>query len=136
MPIVLVDFKETVTLSNRRGAKSNRARWLAELLFYYDFPQLCRACLCNAPWNCPNFSALWDSILHATDTAMPNKRRLPDALKNWHFWTQDQMEAGLLSGLQVEICYGPHHVVGQFDPARVGSAVLASRMIGGCKESP
>jgi len=107
MPIKLFDFKKTVILSNRRGTKGNRARWLAELfLFYYNFPQLCRAWLCNAPCNIPTFSTLWDSFLQATDTAMLNKHRLPDALRDWHFWGQDQLEAGLLSRQQVEICYG------------------------------
>ncbi len=45
------------------------------------------------------------------------------------------MEAGLLSGHQVGICYGPLHVVGQFDPARVGSAVLASSRLEGAKKA-
>ncbi len=115
MPIDLFNFKETVILGNRRATKGNKARWLAELfLFYYNFPHLCRACLCSAPCSCPNFSALWDSFLQATGTAMPNKRRLPDALKDWHFWAQDQMEADLLSRHQVEVCYGPNHAVRPF----------------------
>lgn len=136
MPIVLVDFKETVTLSNRRGAKSNRARRLAELLlFYCDFPQLCRACLCNAPCNCPNFSALWDRLLQATDTAMPNKHHLPAALKDWYFWAQEQMAAGLLSRHQVEICIGPHHILRHVDCARVGPAVLASSRLESAKKA-
>jgi len=136
MPISLFDFKETVRLSNRRGAKGNKARWLAELhLFYYNFPQLCRACLCNAPCNCPNYSALWDRFLQATDTAMPNKRHLPAVLKQWHLWAQEQMAAGLLSRHQVEICYGPHHSLRHFDRARVGSAVLASKRLEGAKKA-
>jgi len=108
MPIVLVDFKETVTLSNRRGAKSNRARRLAELLlFYCDFPQLCRACLCNAPCNCPNFSALWDRLLQATDTAMPNKHHLPAALKDWYFWAQSRFQQACCQDIRLRSALAP-----------------------------
>ena len=67
----------------------------------------------------PSSQLLWDRFLQTTDTAMPNKRHVPAALKDWHFWAQDQMEAGLLSR-QVEICYGPHYILSHVDRAIAG----------------
>ena len=136
MPISLTDFKETVRLTSQRGAKGNKARWLAEVhLFYNNFSQLCRACLCTAPCDCPNYSALWDRFLQETNRARPTKRQIPAALKAWHLWAQAQLDAELLSRQQVEVCYGPLHTVQHFDRARVGPAVLVSSRLEGAKQA-
>jgi len=65
------------------------------------------------------------------DTTTPDKRHLPAALKDWHLWAEEQMAAGLLSRDQVDVCYGPHHILRHFqnDHARAGSAVLASSIL-------
>lgn len=57
--IEFYDFKGAVMLLTDSKAKGDKAKWLAELhLFYINFPELCRACLCSAPCSCQDYYAL------------------------------------------------------------------------------
>lgn len=137
--ITLKDGGQFMNLGGR-GCKGDKKSYQTELhLYYYHFPALCKACLCNSTTcSCPSYTGLFDKFLQDTARAPArghSKAQILDLLPHWQKWAKQQQALNQLTAHQAEVCRGPHRRVRIYDRALIGTATLAGSILEKAKKA-
>ena len=125
-----------ITMSDSSGIKCfgvgqhpDNFDWRAELhSFYCQFPEWCAQCSCCDK----SYDELWSKFLVDTSTTKPTRAQLPNALKQWHAWANQQPD---LCEHAQRLCYGPRCQVTVYDRAQIGGASFSAMTTEGKKHS-